>query len=148
MGSVDISCYTKTACADKTGLGVIFLAPYMTDLEIFAVSNWLLSTEKVNPTSVAGRALYFAGMVVPWWHFSYNAVWAIKGSDADYIASSFEIPRWSVMAVGTTVSALGVWRLWKGYKRAFHSNRSNESNLIIAPISNSQTMGVSVGGRF
>jgi len=148
FGSADAVCKSKEACADKTGLGVIFLAPYMTDMEIFAVSNWLLSTERINPTSVAGRALYFAGMVVPWWDFSFNAVWANDISDAAQIARNFEIPRWSVMAIGTSVSALGVWQLWSGYKRAFHSYKGNESGVVITPMHDSGKIGVSVGMRF
>jgi hypothetical protein len=146
IGSVDITCVGK-ACEDKIGLGVISLAPYITDTVLFTTADLLLSVNVVKPNSVAGRILYFAGMVVPWWDFSYNAVWAIKGSDADHISRNFEIPRWSVMAVGTGVSAVGFWRLWGGYKRAFHGH-GKESSLVITPMSDSKTIGVSAGMRF
>ncbi len=150
IGSVDITCIGK-ACGDKIGLGVIAVAPYITDTVLFTTSDLLLSTKAVEPASTTGRVLYFAGMVVPWWDFSYNAVWAIKGSDADHIAQNFEIPRWSVMAVGMGVSAVGLWRLWGGYKRAFHGqsrSHAKESSLVITPMSDSKTIGVSASMRF
>ncbi|TSC84618.1 MAG: hypothetical protein G01um101413_2 [Parcubacteria group bacterium Gr01-1014_13] len=146
IGSVDITCVGK-ACDDKIGSGVIFLAPYITDTVLFTTSDLLLATNTVKPTSIPGRVLYFAGMVVPWWDFSYNAVWAIKGSDADHVARNFEIPRWSVMVAGASVSAVGLWRLWNGYNRAFRGH-AKESNLVITPISDSKTIGASVSMRF
>jgi len=119
LGSVGFSCSGK-GCQDKTGFGVISVAPYITDTVLFTTSDLLLSANAVKPNSVPGRVLYFAGMVVPWWDlFSNSTIWANKTSDANHIAQSFEIPRWSVMAVGMGVSAVGLWRLWKGYKRAF-----------------------------
>ncbi len=149
LGSVDIICASERACADKTGLGLISLAPYITDTLLFTAADSLLATNAVRPTSIGGRVLYFAGMVVPWWDFSANAtIWANKRSDANYIAVNFGIPRWSVMATGMSVSAVGVWRLWEGYKRAFYGHQAKESNLVITPISNSKTIGVSAYMRF
>ena len=151
LGSVDIACIGK-ACDDKIGAGVIAMAPYITATTIFTASDLLLATKAVEPTSITGRALYFAGMVVPWWDFSSNAtIWANKGSDADHIASNFQIPRWSVMATGIGVSAVGIWRLWSGYKRAFPAGskrHANESNLVIVPTGGSGTIGASASMRF
>ncbi len=150
FGSVDMVCNGK-ACDDKTGAGVIALAPYITATTIFTASDLLLSTKVVEPASITGRVLYFAGMVMPWGDFSYNAVWAIRGSDADQIASNFQIPRWSVMAMGMGVSAVGLWRLWSGYKKAFPGQShslANESNLVIVPMGDSGTIGATASMRF
>lgn len=150
VGSVSFSCH-GTACDDKVGLGVISAAPYIMDTAVFATADLLLSTKVVNATSVAGRILYFAGMVVPWWDLSFNAVWANDISDAAHIATNLDIPRWSVMAVGMSVSAVGVWRLWHGYKRAFRTQsngHTGDSNLVVVPMSDAGTLGASVRGRF
>jgi hypothetical protein len=149
LGSVNFSCIGK-ACEDKTGMGVISVAPYITDTVLFTTADLLLSANVIKPNSVPGRVLYFAGMVVPWWDFSYNAVWANKISDANHIAGNFQIPLWSVMATGMSVSAVGLWRLWGGYKRAFPGKNSfaKESSLVIMPMKNSETVGISAGMRF
>lgn len=151
LGSVMVTCASREACDDKIGLGVIFLAPYVTATTIFTASDLLLFTKVVEPASITGRVLYFAGMIVPWWDFSYNAIWATNISDAAQIAKNFQISRWSVMAVGTGVSVVGVWRLWAGYKRAFsgqtHGN-VKESNLVIVPMGDSGTIGASAIMRF
>jgi len=157
LGSVGIIC-RGAACEDKTGSGVISLAPYMADIVIFTTADLLLSTNAVEPTSITGRVLYCAGMAVPWWDFAYNSVWAVEISDANHISQSFEIPRSAVMTAGITVSAVGLWRLWNGYRRAFsapssgHANlpagQAGESNLVIRPIGSSQMLGVSVRGSF
>ncbi len=147
LGSVDFSCSGK-GCEDKTGLGVISTAPYITDIALFTTSDLLLSANVVKPNSVSGRVLYFAGMVVPWWDlFSNSTIWANKNSDANHIAQDFQIPRWSVMATGIGVSAVGFWRLWVGYKRAFHG-RAKESGLVITPMNESGKIGASIGMRF
>ena len=150
LGSVDIVC-TGDACEDKTGLAVISLAPYITDTLLFSVSDLLLSTNVVEPTSISGRILFFAGMAVPLWDFSYNAGWAIDMSDAAHIATNLEIPRSAVMAAGMSVSAVGILRLWNGYKRAFSApskSHAKESSLVVAPIGSSQMLGLSVRGKF
>lgn len=150
FGSVELVC-RGADCDDDAGAAVIFLAPYITDTAIFTVSDTLLSRDVVNPTSFSGRALYFAGMVVPWWDFSYNAVWATDRSDANYIAQKLHVPRWSVMTIGMGVSAVGIARLWSGYKRAFPKHgraKAKESNLLITPMGGTETVGVSVHMRF
>lgn len=149
LGSVDAVCHSENACADKTGMGVISLAPYITDTVLFTTADLLLSTNVVEPTSISGRVLYFAAMVVPWWDFAYNSVWVTDASDAASVAKNFGIPRWSVMAAGMSVSAVGLWRLWHGYKRAFHGQRHpKESNLVIVPMGDSQTVGATASLRF
>lgn len=151
FGSVDMRCYSVEACGDKTGLGVIALAPYVTATTIFMVSDAVLSTGVVNPASTTGRVLYFAGMAMPWWDFFFNSVWAVNPSDAAAIANSFEIPRWSVVATGIGISAVGVWRLWVNGKRAFpgqNHDQAKESNLVIVPMGDSGTIGASAILRF
>lgn len=151
FGSVGMVCEDQNACADKTGLGMIALSPYITTSTLFVTSDILLATNTVEPTSVAGRTLYFAGMVVPWLDFSYNAVWATDMSDAAKIAENFEVPRSSVVATGVIISLVGTWRLWNGYKRAFPKHgksRSKESNLIIVPIGGDQTVGLTASMQF
>lgn len=147
LGSVDTICIDK-ACEDKSGMGLISVVPYITDTVLFTTSDLLLSAKVVKPNSVPGRVLYFAGMVVPWWDFSYNAVWANKISDANSIAQNFQIPLWSVMATGMSVSAVGLWRLWGGYKRAFRGNNAKESSLVIVPLGGSGNVGISASMRF
>lgn len=148
-GSASILC-RGAACDDKVGLGVISAAPYFADTVVFATADLLLSTNTVEAASVSGRILYLAGMVIPWWDTTFNAVWANDLSDAAHIATNLGIPRWKVMAVGMGVSTVGIWRLWHGYKHAFHGQRhdSKESNLVVVPMGDSGTIGATASLRF
>lgn len=152
FGSITKLCANKNRCPDKIGSGVISLAPYIMASTIFTISDALLYTESVDAKSTAGRALYFAGMVIPWWDLSYNAVWAVKGSDASRMAINFQIPLWSVMAAGIGISTVGAWRLLSGYKRAFSTCGKRcefkKTDIVVAPMANSDTFGALVLGRF
>ncbi|MEK9132491.1 MAG: hypothetical protein AAB606_02175 [Patescibacteria group bacterium] len=152
-GSVELRCNElddANNCADKTGLGVIASSPYITDLTLFVASDILLSTGAVNPDSKAGLALYLVGMVYGLYDFSRNLIWAVEGSDPDQIARNFEIPRWSVVASASAVSAVGLWRLWVNGRRVFFDadHSSKESKLTIAPMSGPESFGMTLSVHF
>lgn len=158
-GSIDARCYDyeldgQTArCADQTGLGVIASAPYITDVALFAASDLLLSTGAVNPDSRVGLLLYLFGMGASWYDFGRNLIWAIDGSDPDQMAQGFGVPRWSVVAVATAVTAAGAWRLWVNGKRVFldvdsPSKVDGAVNFTIAPTATPECFGVWAEVRF
>ncbi len=147
FGSVSAICINQEKCPDKAGLGKIALAPYIMTPILFVTSDVLLATNVVEPTSVSGRAMYFAGMVVPWWDFTYNTFWATDISDNAKVAEGFGMPRSSVIAKGAIVSIVGAWRLWSGYKRAFPKHpqaKAKESSLLVTPMGGAETVGLSV----
>lgn len=158
-GSIDARCYDyeldgQTArCADRTGLGVIASAPYITDVALFATSDLLLSTGAVNPDSRVGLLLYLFGMGASWYDFGRNLIWAIDGSDPDVIAQNFDWPRWSVVATATAVTAVGAWRLWVNGKRVFldaDSPREIDGSVefTIAPLATPESFGAWAEVRF
>jgi hypothetical protein len=151
FGSVTIECSDESNCSDKSGLGKIALSPYIMTTILFATSDVLLATNAVEPTSVSGRVMYFAGMVVPWWDFTYNTVWVTDISDNAKVAEGFGMPRSSVIAKGALISIAGIWRLWSGYKRAFPKNvraKAKESNVLVTPMGGTETVGVSLHMTF
>lgn len=147
-GSIEVRCKTLDErtfrCADRTGLGVIASAPYITDLALFTASDFLLSTGAVNPDSGAGLALYLFGMGASWYDFARNLIWAIEGSDPDQMARNFDIPLWSVVATASAVSAVGAWRLWVNGQRVFFDGNSTakEAKFTITPAGGSDSFGV------
>ena len=153
-GSIDVRCTDldpQTArCADKTGLGVIAGAPYITDTVFFVTADLLLSTGAVNPDGMMGLALYLAGMGSSWYDFASNLIWAIDGSDPDQMARNFAIPRWSVVATASALSAVGLWRLWVNGRRVFWDAdpSGKESKLTIMPMTSPESFGVWAEVRF
>lgn len=147
-GAIDVRCKTLDeqtfTCADKTGLGVIASAPYITDLALFTASDFLLSTGAVNPDSGAGLALYLFGMGASWYDFARNLIWAIEWSDPDQMSRNFDIPLWSVVAAASAVSAVGAWRLWVNGRRVFFDEDSSikEAKFTITPAGGSDSFGV------
>ena len=151
FGATNFSCANEKACADKNGLGKIFLAPYITAAAIFTTSDLLLSTGAVDPGTTAGKLLYLGGMVMPWWDFAFNNVWAPTGSDSDQIARNFQISAESVMLIGMGVSVVGLWRIYVNHDRVFNrkaQSSTKKSSLIILPMSDSKTIGASASMRF
>lgn len=152
FGSTSFSCPNERACADKTGLGVIFLAPYITDVALFTTSDLLLSTGAVDPGTTAGKLLYIGGMVMPWWDLIFNSIWQPAGSDGEQISRNFNISLDSTVLIGMGVSTIGLLRLMVNHKKVFGGKKSNpaktKSSLIILPTSGSGTVGISAGMRF
>lgn len=151
FGSVSMVCDNQEKCPDQAALGKIALAPYVMTSSLFVTSDILLATDVVEPTSVSGRVMYFAGMVVPWFDFTYNTFWATDASDNAKVAESFGMSRSSVVAGGALISAAGAWRLWNGYKRAFPKRgqvKDRESNVLVTPMGGAETFGVSIHVSF
>jgi hypothetical protein len=151
FGTMTFSCLNEKACADKAGAGGIFLAPYIMDAAIFTTVDMLLSFGEVNPGTTAGKLLYLGGMVMPWWDFAFNNVWAPAGSDSDQISRNFKISPESVMLIGMGISTVGLWRIMVNHRRVFSGQAhspTNKSSLIIVPMSSSETIGVSAYIRF
>ncbi|OGH91697.1 MAG: hypothetical protein A2534_04795 [Candidatus Magasanikbacteria bacterium RIFOXYD2_FULL_39_9] len=149
FGSVVMEC--EKSCSDKVGLGKIALAPSVMTSTLFITSDVLLATNAVEPTSVSGRVMYFAGMVAPWLDFTYNTFWATDISDNAKVAEGFGMSRSSVVAGGALISAVGAWRIWSGYKRAFPKNiraKAKESNVLVVPMGGAETVGVSLHVTF
>lgn len=151
FGGVSMICSNQEKCPNGADLGKIAIAPYIMTSTLFVTSDVLLATNVVEPTSVSGRVMYFAGMVVPWFDFTYNTVWATDISDNAKVAEALGVKRSSVVATGLLISAAGAWRLWSGYKRAFPKHgraKAKESNLLITPMGGAETVGVSLSMTF
>ena len=113
-------------------------------------ADLLLSTGAVNPDGMMGLALYLAGMGSTWYDFARNLIWAIDGSDPDQMARNFAIPRWSVVATASALSAVGLWRLWVNGRRVFWDAdpSGKESKLTIMPMTSPESFGVWAEVRF
>lgn len=156
-GSIDARCVELNQqtgqCADKIGLGVIASAPYITDLALFAASDLLLSTGAVNPDSRVGLLLYLFGMGASWYDFGRNLIWAVDGTDPAQMAENFDIPRWTVVAAATGITAVGAWRLWVNCKRVFLDVDATKEidgkvDFVIAPTVSQESFGVWAEVRF
>ncbi len=139
-------------CVFGADFGMITLTPYIADVAMFAVSDIMLSTGVVTPNSAGGKILFFVGMAAPWLDVAFNSTFSsFEGSDADFVAKSFHIPKWSVIAIGSGISAVGVWRLWINGKRAFggsHPAVKENRHLTVTPMVGPGTFGASTSFRF
>lgn len=134
-------------CIPQGGEAEIAIAPSVTDIGIFAISDALLGFGVVSTDSLSGRLLYVGGMVAPWLDLAYgtNLYWS-KTTDHAHFTEAMGWPRWSVFLAGNTFVALGAWRLYVQGKEVFYDRKKKPESqkVMLMPFASPDSSGMTL----
>lgn len=103
---------------NNTAMGVMLIAPLITDTVVFAAADLWLSN--VNAHSVTAEIVFMAGMLAPLVDFAFNALFSSSSEgDLGFFTATTGVPRGVTLGIGLAMTGVGIWRVIVQGQRVF-----------------------------